>query len=205
MFERVLNEVTASPETHARWLNTLSLMENTGARKISASEDPRKVSLEVLKHAAEEARHALFFKSQLQRLGALERCSTYEKKSLLAPRLSRRYLDQLEVQICKHLKQCLKLSGASLRYAAYLLITYAIEKRAEAIYPLYQRILEEKQIPISLKTIVQEEAGHLNEMTAMMKDLFGANWSTLAAESQRLEMALFERWSKALETELQLS
>jgi hypothetical protein len=55
LFTHIVNNDTV----HARWLNTLSLMENTGARKISASEDPATVTYIILKHAAEEHRHAI--------------------------------------------------------------------------------------------------------------------------------------------------
>ena len=56
-------------QLHAKWLNTLSLMENTGARKISASEDPLTVTYIVLKHAAEEHRHAFYLKKQIEKTG----------------------------------------------------------------------------------------------------------------------------------------
>ena len=66
--QKILNKVVANPTTHAKWLNTLSFMENAGARKISASEDKKNVSLIILKHAAEEHRHAYYLKKQIQNL-----------------------------------------------------------------------------------------------------------------------------------------
>ena len=39
--EQLIASIVADKQQHARWLNTLSLMENTGARKISASEHPK--------------------------------------------------------------------------------------------------------------------------------------------------------------------
>ena len=56
--ETIIKKIVTDDVLHAKWLNTLSLMENTGARKISAGEHPLDVTLIVLKHAAEEARHA---------------------------------------------------------------------------------------------------------------------------------------------------
>ena len=43
-------------------------MENAGAKKISASEDKEKVSLIILKHAAEEHRHAYYLKKQIAKI-----------------------------------------------------------------------------------------------------------------------------------------
>jgi hypothetical protein len=65
----LLPNIIADNELHARWLNTLSLMENTGARKISASEDPTTVTYIILKHAAEEHRHAFYLKKQIEKTG----------------------------------------------------------------------------------------------------------------------------------------
>lgn len=61
--------IVAQPERHAKWLNTLSFLENCGARKIAACEHPILVQEEMLKHAAEEFRHALHLKRQIYRLG----------------------------------------------------------------------------------------------------------------------------------------
>lgn len=61
-FSQLLLEIVSDNDKHGRWLNTLSLMENSGARKISASEHKKEVTLIILKHAAEEHRHAYYLK-----------------------------------------------------------------------------------------------------------------------------------------------
>ena len=76
MTERTFHTIVADNMLHARWLNTLSLMENTGARKISASEDPATVTYIILKHAAEEHRHAFYLKKQIEKV-ADKSCPTY--------------------------------------------------------------------------------------------------------------------------------
>jgi hypothetical protein len=48
----------------------------------------------------------------------------------------------LDVDVCRYLKKELNLSGAELRFAAYLLVTYAIEVRADELYPIYQDALD---------------------------------------------------------------
>ena len=54
----IVDRIVASDAMHVKWLNSLSMMENTGARKISKYEHPVHTNIIVLKHAAEEARHA---------------------------------------------------------------------------------------------------------------------------------------------------
>jgi len=63
----LIRKITQDDHTHARWLNTLSMMENTGAKKIKNCEHPVFVNEIILKHAAEEARHAYYLKSQIQK------------------------------------------------------------------------------------------------------------------------------------------
>lgn len=56
--KELIIQIISTPEIHAKWLNTLSMMENVGARKISKFEDPELTTDTILKHASEEARHA---------------------------------------------------------------------------------------------------------------------------------------------------
>ena len=61
--ENALKAITANGHTHhlhRRWLETLSYLESCGHRKIAFYQPPRNASLSLLKHAAEEARHAYF-------------------------------------------------------------------------------------------------------------------------------------------------
>src|ERR1700749_4183998 len=148
--------IITNNELHARWLNTLSLMENTGARKISASEDPLTVTYIVLKHAAEEHRHAFYLKKQIEKTGD-NNYPTYRPDYLLAPAQSRYYLNQLDIDVCRYLKQALGLKGKELRFAAYLLVTYAIEVRADELYPIYQEELDHAGSKVNGKSIIMEE------------------------------------------------
>src|ERR1700709_2671554 len=95
--KHLLTNIIADNALHARWLNTLSLMENTGARKISASEDPNTVTYIILKHAAEEHRHAFYLKKQIEKTGE-ELCPTYADEYLVAPACSKYYLNMLDVE-----------------------------------------------------------------------------------------------------------
>jgi hypothetical protein len=195
--ETIINKIVKDDTLHAKWLNTLSLMENTGARKISAGEHPLNVTLIVLKHAAEEARHAFYLKKQIAKISE-NGFDNYQFSSLLAPVHSYQYLHALDVSTSRYLKEKLNLSGDKLRYAAYLLVTYAIEVRADELYPVYQEVLESTGSKVNVKSIILEEAGHLEEMINQLQQ-FSPDWELHAKEITAIEAACFEKWIMALE------
>ncbi len=188
----ILPNIIASNELHARWLNTLSLMENTGARKISASEDPVTVTYIILKHAAEEHRHAFYLKKQIEKSGK-DLCPTYADEYLVAPACSKYYLNMLDVEVSRYLKKELNLSGAELRFAAYLLVTYAIEVRADELYPIYQDALDQAKSKVNVKSIILEEEGHLEEMINQLQN-FSPVWQQHADKAVEFETRLFNQW-----------
>jgi hypothetical protein len=188
----ILPKIISDNQLHARWLNTLSLMENTGARKISASEDPVKVTYIILKHAAEEHRHAFYLKKQIEKTGEAQ-CPTYAADYLLAPAYSKYYLNQLDIDVCRYLKNELGLKGAELRFAAYLLVTYAIEVRADELYPVYQQALDDAGSKVNVKSIILEEEGHLEEMIAQLNK-FSPDWELHAQKAVDMETRLFNDW-----------
>jgi bacterioferritin (cytochrome b1) len=198
--DNLLRTIVADTRLHARWLNTLSLMENTGARKISASEDTVNVTYIILKHAAEEHRHAFYLKKQLEKLGD-GLCPTYARAYLLAPAHSKYYLNYLDVEVCRYLKNELKLSGSELRFAAYLLVTYAIEVRADELYPVYQQALDDAGSKVNVKSIILEEEGHLEEMINQLR-LFAPDWQLHADKAVEIETRLFNNWIKGLKEEI---
>lgn len=201
-FSQILNTIVETPSIHAKWLNTLSFMENAGARKISASEDKENVNLIILKHAAEEHRHAYYLKRQIAKLGD-NLCPNYQNQYLISPASSKYYLAVLDVLVCKYLKKELGLTGAKLKFTAYLLVTYAIEVRADELYPIYQAALTNAESKVTVKSIILEEEGHLEEMLAQLKQ-FSADWEIYAAVALEFENQLFDEWAKALAQDLQL-
>jgi hypothetical protein len=196
----ILPTIIADNQLHARWLNTLSLMENTGARKISASEDPATVTYIILKHAAEEHRHAFYLKKQIEKTGK-NSCPTYADEYLVASNYSKYYLNKLDVEVCRYLKKKLNLSGKELRFAAYLLVTYAIEVRADELYPVYQEALDEANSKINVKSIILEEEGHLEEMINQLQR-FSPQWQLHADKAVAIETQLFNDWIVALDKEV---
>lgn len=196
----ILTNIVAKPETHAKWLNTLSMMENAGARKISASEHPLKVDLIILKHAAEEARHAYYLKNKIKNV-PFDGCPDYSYQHLLAPVNSYQYLHQLDSKVSRKLKEDFDLSGHQLRFAAYLFVTYAIEVRADELYPQYQEVLTESNSTISVRTIIAEEEGHLEEMIVQLKK-FSPDWEVYADKILAIEKDLYNQWWAAISKEV---
>lgn len=190
-FQETLTRIVADDQLHARWLNSLSMMENTGARKISKYEHPVYTNITILKHAAEEARHAYYLKKQIDKLGD-GLCPDYQFAYLMAPIHSYHYLQQLDVLTCRYLYRQ-GYTGRKMFDAAYILVTYAIEVRADELYGIYQEVLTTAGSKVNVKSIILEEAGHLEEMTRMLEQ-FRPDWQAVAAEICAIENGLFEQW-----------
>ncbi|WP_299181702.1 hypothetical protein [uncultured Chryseobacterium sp.] len=192
----LLQKIVPDNETHAKWLNTLSFMENAGARKISACEHRSKVNLIQLKHAAEEHRHAYYLKKQIGKISS-DLCNTYERGELLAFNATRHYLHSLDIQTCRYLQKEFNLTKEELKYAAYLFVTYAIEVRADELYPIYQEILTKESSKIMVKSIILEEEGHLEEMISQLNE-FSPDWKLHAENILKIEHQLHDQWISAI-------
>ncbi|WP_443939300.1 hypothetical protein [Pedobacter sp. MW01-1-1] len=202
MLDSILKTIIKNNTLHAKWLNTLSYMENAGAKKISASEHKENVNLIILKHAAEEHRHAYYLKKQIAKVDE-QGCKTYTNAELLSPNYTKYYLHALDIEVCRYLKTTFSLSGYDLKFAAYLFVTYAIEVRADELYPIYQAALDEAKSKVNVKSIILEEEGHLEEMINQLVG-FAPNWEEHAAEVIEIEKKLFNNWVAALEIDLEI-
>jgi rubrerythrin len=196
----ILENIVNNNTLHAKWLNTLSYMENAGAKKISASEHKENVNLIILKHAAEEHRHAYYLKKQLDKLDG-NLCKTYTNDELLTPNQTKFYLNALDVAVCRYLKKEFSLSGYDLKFAAYLFVTYAIEVRADELYPVYQDVLTNAKSKVNVKSIILEEEGHLEEMLNQLKT-FSPDWEKHAEVVIKIEQQMFDEWMSNLSSTL---
>ncbi len=183
----LLKIVIESNTLHAKWLNTLSYLENCGARKIASCEHPTKVKEEMLKHAAEEFRHAHYLKRQIERVSK----PLPDYSQILGGVATVRYLDRLDLYTARYLKD-LGLSRSAVKEAAYLLVTYAIELRAGELYLLYDSLLRQAGSKVTVKSILLEEKEHLNEMEQALHKL--PSGLTHAAQVIDFETALFQKW-----------
>ena len=199
-FKDLVSKIVVNDEWHAKWLNSLSMMENTGARKISHYEDPVHTNITELKHAAEEARHAYYLKKLIGKLKGAQ-CPDYSHEYLLAPVESHQYLNMLDVQACRYLRDELALSGRPLKFGAYLMVTYSIEVRADMLYGIYQESLTEAGSKVNVKSIIAEEEGHLTEMRRMLA-MFRPDWEKHAKCVCKIEHKLFDYWIKAVAREV---
>ena len=82
-----------------------------------------------------------------------------------------------------------------------MFVTYAIEVRADELYPIYQDILTAHQQKVMVKSIIVEEEGHLEEMISQLKE-FHSEWNIYANQVKQLEEVLFMNWISAIENEL---
>src|SRR5262249_48322248 len=91
--------------------------------------------------------------------------------------------------------------GHALRYAAYLLVTYAIEVRADELYPVYQAALDSTGSKVNVKTIIAEEEGHLEEMIRQLEATF-PDWRAMAEKITGEEKKLFTAWITTIAEEV---
>ncbi|TDJ06163.1 MAG: hypothetical protein E2O68_05365 [Deltaproteobacteria bacterium] len=158
--ENILETVVKSPIIHYQWLYTISYLENSGAKKIMKFQPFSNFDLEILKHTAEEARHAYFFRKQIEKIGH----DPDRKVKLLGGTKAKNFLHRLDVKIMKSLKDQMELKKEDLYYFSYLLTTYAIELRADSLFGLYEKTLKDNNIPISLISVIKEEENHLKDI-----------------------------------------
>ncbi len=184
-----LNEIVASDTLHVRWLNTLSYLENCGAKKIAACEHPTLVKKEMLKHAYEEFRHAFYLKQQMKKIKG-EFLEDY--RTILGGMFTKNYLNRLEIEVCRLLKNKFGWNKERISEKAYVCVTYAIEVRASILYPLYQKILKEQGSAVSVKMLILEEDQHLAEMEKELNNLKGCE--CLKELLCTTENKLYQRW-----------
>ena len=189
-FKQLLTTIVDSDELHAKWLNTLSFLENCGARKIAACEHPTLVKEEMLKHASEEFRHAHHLKRQIGKVCATS-MSTYSLSLMLGGVSTLHYLKALDIKASRYLKK-VGLPKDSIKEIAYLLVTYAIELRAEELYPIYDTALRCACSPVAVKSILLEEKEHLNEMKEGLKQI--PSGFTYAQDICAIESSLCKAW-----------
>ena len=154
------------PREHARFLNTLSLMEHIGSRKIMASQTRGPLGRDVLKHLAEETRHAFFFKKAAETLARepLE----YGEQETLRPASARMYFGRLDAAIAA------TLGPETHVEVPYLYVSLTVELRAIWTYRLYHSVLEERPRGLSLKSVLAEEELHLEQMLQRLQQLNAA-------------------------------
>lgn len=178
------------PAEHARFLNTLALMEHIGSRKIMVSQSRGTLGQDILKHLAEETRHSYFFKRAAEKLA--RRSLEFDDQDAIRPASARMYFGRLDASIEDVL-------GPDVHpEVPYLYVSLTIELRAIWTYRLYHDALRERGSPVSLKSILAEEELHLAQMLDRLQAL-DADPETSVPPFARLEDRLFRIFWTALD------
>jgi hypothetical protein len=186
-FAGFLQTVIAAPLLHSRFLNMLSLLEHIGSRKIMLTQMQGGMGRDVLKHMAEETRHAYFFKTRAERLNGHGQLG-YSDADCLCRNAAVMYFQRLDAEISKAVA-----TSQSPSFLPYLWVSLIVELRANWVYHLYQAMLVEAGSPLSLKSILAEEAGHMRDMYADIERVDGASASRVAGLAKQ-ETKLFCRF-----------
>lgn len=156
IWKNVIQELIHKPHLHARFLNTLSLLEFIGARKIMKSQEEAQITPTVLAHATEEIRHAQIIKKLAIKVGGAS-VKSYAEESLMCGEVARDYIHGIDYKAQEVL-------GEKDSWRNYLLTTLIIEERAQELYPFYDQQLSQVGLGGPLQTIVREEVGHLEDV-----------------------------------------
>lgn len=188
--QAVLKQIAAEPALEARWLNTLSLLEFIGARKISRTVADRHPSLEVLGHLADETRHALAFKRLACEVAGAE-ISEY-----LCPQEAAAWFQTLDRELAAWTTRAV---GREDVWLNYLLTTTLVEQRAMVLYPLYKAATRQAAVRAELGKVVTEEQSHRRQIEeACLRLLAEAGMSDLSG-LKAIEERLFDGFLSALE------
>jgi len=180
------------PAAHVRFLNTLSLMEHVGSRKIMVSQTRQGLSGDTLRHLAEETRHAYFFKHAAEKFA--RRSLGYGAAETIAPAAARGYLGRLDAAIARD------FAGKPAGALPYLYMSLIVELRAVWFYRLYQETLSEHENALSLRSVLAEEELHLSTMLAHLTEM-DPHCAPRVARFKALEQQRFNVLWDAVEAE----
>jgi hypothetical protein len=182
--ESMLTGLVADRPIHARFMNTLAMLEHMGSHKIMATQAGPEIDLPTLKHLAEEARHAFFFKRHATREAGREMQNA--AADMLAPLAARRYFQRLEAEMVR------TFPANTHARAIYLTMSMVVEFRAVWGYRLYQAALVQAGSQVSLKSLLAEESVHLTDMADRLETLGELDLARLR-QFCATETALYER------------
>ncbi len=189
LFEEALRLLSGNVPLQARFLNTLSMLEYIGARKILKSQPEESMSLMLLTHAAEELRHAKALKGLAERLGGTSGMG-YGANETLCGAEARAYFQTLDDRVAEQV-------GAQSMRLAYLYETLLIEERALAVYPKLMEAFRSPWVMAAGRGILAEEDRHLEEIQRELARGDVDHRERLAALRANEEM-LFGEFAKAV-------
>ncbi len=158
--EETLTKIVKKPTIHSKFLNTISFLEHMGSRKILSTQDIRDMNESLLRHAAEEARHAHFFKKMAGKIDHMP--ATYEWENLLAGYSAFRYFQNLDLMVQRSVEDS-QLTNREFSYRCYQYTSLIIEERAGWLYHIYREVLANNGNLFSLDSVIAEEEKHLED------------------------------------------
>lgn len=188
MKNQILEKIACDQRLEGRWLNTLSLLEHIGARKIGKTVFQSHPSLPILEHHADESRHAYIFKKMAADLGAGEADYLCAEEGI-------RYFQDLDHGIAEWISKNIPQAGT---YENYLLTTCLIERRAMKLYPVYKNATRRPSIASEMAAVIAEETNHRHHIEEETKKILQRAGGTLAPLLE-LEENLFTGFETALE------
>jgi hypothetical protein len=192
-WKNTLSRLVNIPELHGRFLNTLSLLEYIGARKIMKSQHEENITPTVLGHMVEEIRHAQVVKKIAVKVGGAA-MKTYREEALLCGAEGRAYIQAID-------RAAEEVLGKNSSWANYLLTTLVVEERAQDIYPLYDQLLAPLGLNGPLKAIFREEEEHLSQVTELLKTQ-GACTEEMIQSVRAVEQKYFHEFFSRIEQEI---
>ena len=190
----LLGRLIADPARHARFANTLALLEHIGSYKIMVSQHSPHIERATLRHIAEEAQHAHVMRRHAEK--TLGRPLGFTATDLLAPAAARMYFQRLEARVLGRLR------ARHSAVATYLYVSLVIELRALWFYGLYNQALRSAGIGSPLRRILGEEEHHLHEMADRLESA-GERSDARADEFVAFERRLYGNLLAAMRRELQ--
>lgn len=154
--EKLLQKIITTPTIYARFLNTLSLLEYIGARKILKSQQHQHLTSKLLSHIGEELRHAQILKRAALKIEP-NLCNTYTPESLLCGNAAHHYFQTVDHAPIHELNE-------HNPWHCYLYTTCIIEIRALAFYTTFETALRTLEKPSVFRGILAEEERHLEEV-----------------------------------------
>ena len=193
-WKEVLTSLVEIPEMHSRFLNTISLMEYMGARKIIKSQMEGEVDEHLLAHIGEEIRHARVFKKMALKLSG-GKLTSYQDCHLLAGQQGRSYIQSVDRSVAAALQQENSREN-------YLLSTLLIEERAALVYPFYAQRMIPLGFGSQISSVLKEEQYHLEQIRGYILQS-GSLGLTQMETLYKMEQEAFEALMQAVAEEIQ--
>lgn len=197
--EDLIATIVKDRHLHARWLNTLSLLEYIGFRKIVKSQRAETLNAGILAHAAEESGHAVRLKKLAMHVGGPD-FDSYAPEHLLCGEAAQDYFQSLDHQVEAQFGE---RSDGERTKLTYLYVSWLIERRALAVYGVFKKTLAGSEIAKKLDGLLNEEVGHLRAAEAEIAT-HDLEHSVRAPQLVDLEAGLYETFIGALATALQM-